>query len=64
MMAGMMGGDKGTNSKVDPNAPKTVFELEKEIERMMREVADAETEDITQTENKVSPVDETNSSSA
>jgi hypothetical protein len=64
VMAGMMGGDKGSNSKVDPNAPKTVFELEKEIERMMREVAEAETEDITQTENKVSPVDETNTSSA
>jgi hypothetical protein len=44
MGSGLMGDGKPSNNKADPNAPNTVFELEKEIERMMREVELAESE--------------------
>jgi len=43
LMSGMMGGAAKTAE--DPNAPKTVQELEKEIERLMTELQDADPEE-------------------
>lgn len=51
MMSGMMG---GSQEAVDPNAPKTVQELEKEIERLMTEMHE-ETEASTEVDTKSNP---------
>jgi hypothetical protein len=47
LMSGMMGGMGGMGGKTaeDSNAPKTVQELEKEIERLMTELQDADPEE-------------------
>jgi hypothetical protein len=65
MMAGMMGSSmmggsgKPSGLKGDGSAPKSIVELEKEIERMMREVTEAEQEQETETNQENITITET-----